>query len=71
MAQLSNFDDLHDKLIIQLTFFFLVFTGRYEAPEVFGDEEYDTKVDVFSFALILQEVQVSSFVLELDLLLKG
>lgn len=29
---------------------------RYEAPEVFGDEEYDTKVDVFSFALILQEM---------------
>ncbi|XP_071930613.1 serine/threonine-protein kinase 12 isoform X2 [Coffea arabica] len=29
---------------------------RYEAPEVFRDEEYDTKVDVFSFALILQEM---------------
>lgn len=27
------------------------------APEVFRNEEYDTKVDVFSFALILQEVQ--------------
>jgi len=26
------------------------------APEVFKQEEYDTKVDVFSFALILQEV---------------
>lgn len=26
------------------------------APEVFRNEEYDTKVDVFSFALILQEV---------------
>jgi len=26
------------------------------APEVFNQEEYDTKVDVFSFALILQEV---------------
>ncbi|XP_058219375.1 integrin-linked protein kinase 1 isoform X2 [Rhododendron vialii] len=29
---------------------------RYVAPEVFKNEEYDTKVDVFSFALILQEV---------------
>lgn len=28
------------------------------APEVFRNEEYDTKVDVFSFALILQEVQL-------------
>lgn len=30
--------------------------GRYVAPEVYRNEEYDTKVDVFSFALILQEV---------------
>nr|ABF70132.1 protein kinase family protein / ankyrin repeat family protein [Musa balbisiana] len=29
---------------------------RYVAPEVFCNEEYDTKVDVFSFALILQEM---------------
>ncbi|KAA0052589.1 serine/threonine-protein kinase HT1-like isoform X1 [Cucumis melo var. makuwa] len=29
---------------------------RYQAPEVFKNEEYDTKVDVFSFALILQEM---------------
>ncbi|OAY78034.1 Serine/threonine-protein kinase STY8 [Ananas comosus] len=29
---------------------------RYMAPEVFLNEEYDTKVDVFSFALILQEM---------------
>ncbi|CAI9087867.1 OLC1v1022051C1 [Oldenlandia corymbosa var. corymbosa] len=29
---------------------------RYVAPEVFNKEEYDTKVDVFSFALILQEM---------------
>ncbi|KAK1378535.1 Dual specificity protein kinase splA [Heracleum sosnowskyi] len=29
---------------------------RYVAPEVFGNEEYDTTVDVFSFALILQEM---------------
>ncbi|GFS38581.1 integrin-linked protein kinase family [Actinidia rufa] len=29
---------------------------RYVAPEVFKNEEYDTKVDVFSFALILQEM---------------
>lgn len=30
--------------------------GRYIAPEVFTSEEYDTKADVFSFALIVQEV---------------
>lgn len=29
---------------------------RYVAPEAFKNEEYDTKVDVFSFALILQEM---------------
>ncbi|KAM7259722.1 hypothetical protein ACFE04_015463 [Oxalis oulophora] len=29
---------------------------RYVAPEVFKTGEYDTKVDVFSFALILQEM---------------
>lgn len=34
-----------------------LYTGRYVAPEVFLNEEYDTKVDVFSFALILQEVK--------------
>jgi len=32
-------------------------TGRYVAPEVYRNEEYDIKVDVFSFALILQEVK--------------
>lgn len=31
-------------------------TCRYVAPEVFKNEAYDTKVDVFSFALILQEM---------------
>ncbi|KMT02281.1 hypothetical protein BVRB_9g205990 [Beta vulgaris subsp. vulgaris] len=31
-------------------------TWRYVAPEVFKNEEYDTKVDVFSFALIIQEM---------------
>ncbi|KAL6991296.1 hypothetical protein U1Q18_009413 [Sarracenia purpurea var. burkii] len=31
-------------------------SSRYVAPEVFRNEEYDTKVDVFSFALILQEM---------------
>ena len=30
--------------------------GRYIAPEVFTSDEYDTKADVFSFALIVQEV---------------
>ncbi|KAK8629303.1 hypothetical protein V6N13_078148 [Hibiscus sabdariffa] len=29
---------------------------RYVAPEVFSSHDYDTKVDVFSFALILQEM---------------
>ncbi|XP_078168790.1 serine/threonine-protein kinase 12-like isoform X2 [Carex rostrata] len=29
---------------------------RYVAPEVFRNEEYDVKVDVFSFALILHEM---------------
>ncbi|XVE88283.1 hypothetical protein DITRI_Ditri19aG0057200 [Diplodiscus trichospermus] len=29
---------------------------RYVAPEVFKNDDYDTKVDVFSFALILQEM---------------
>ncbi|KAK9051626.1 hypothetical protein SSX86_028253 [Deinandra increscens subsp. villosa] len=29
---------------------------RYVAPEVFRNEDYDTKVDVFSFALIVQEM---------------
>jgi len=29
---------------------------RYVAPEVLRNEEYDTKFDVFSFALILQEM---------------
>ncbi|GAB2275126.1 hypothetical protein Dimus_009888 [Dionaea muscipula] len=29
---------------------------RYVAPEVFKNEEYDVKVDLFSFALILQEM---------------
>ncbi|KAE9461964.1 hypothetical protein C3L33_06127, partial [Rhododendron williamsianum] len=32
---------------------------RYVSPEVFKNEEYDTKVDVFSFALILQEVKAN------------
>ncbi|GAB4842928.1 hypothetical protein Ancab_012906 [Ancistrocladus abbreviatus] len=31
-------------------------TWRYVAPEVFKKEAYDTKVDVFSFSLILQEM---------------
>ncbi|XP_045787018.1 integrin-linked protein kinase 1 [Trifolium pratense] len=29
---------------------------RYVAPEVYRNEEYDTKADVFSFSLILQEM---------------
>lgn len=36
-------------------------SGRYVAPEVFKSEQYDTKVDVFSFALILQEVNIFFF----------
>ncbi|KAL8130423.1 hypothetical protein V2J09_019578 [Rumex salicifolius] len=30
--------------------------SRYMAPELFRNEDFDTKVDVFSFALILQEM---------------
>ena len=37
----------------------MTWTGRYIAPEVFGNEEYDTAADVFSFALILQEVTLA------------
>ncbi|KAL3615154.1 hypothetical protein CASFOL_040815 [Castilleja foliolosa] len=40
---------------------------RYVAPEVFRNEEYDTKVDVFSFGLILQEI-TSQYTLELAFL---
>ncbi|XP_021764211.1 serine/threonine-protein kinase STY8-like [Chenopodium quinoa] len=32
------------------------YSCRYMAPELFRNEDYDTKVDVFSFALILQEM---------------
>ncbi|KAI8568159.1 hypothetical protein RHMOL_Rhmol02G0175800 [Rhododendron molle] len=31
-------------------------SSPYVAPEVFRNDEYDTKVDIFSFALILQEM---------------
>lgn len=38
----------------------MICAGRYMAPELyanpFGGEEIDTSVDVFSFALIVQEV---------------
>lgn len=40
---------------VDLSLLFVI-TGRYVAPEVFKNEDYNTKVDVFSFALILQEV---------------
>lgn len=39
------------------------------APEVFKNEGYDTKVDIFSFALILQEV-IFFCILGLDVFLK-
>lgn len=42
---------------LKLGNFLFLFIGRYVAPEVFR-QEYDTKVDVFSFALILQEVTI-------------
>lgn len=47
-------------LLIVIEMFYLSLTGRYVAPEVFKNEEYDTKVDVFSFALIVQEVKFFS-----------
>jgi hypothetical protein len=40
------------------------------APEVFSNKEYDTKVDVFSFALILQEVS-SFYISKLEYICKG
>jgi hypothetical protein len=40
------------------------------APEVFSNKEYDTKVDVFSFALILQEVS-SFYISKLGYMCKG
>ncbi|KAL7129120.1 hypothetical protein ABFS83_13G042400 [Erythranthe nasuta] len=45
-----------DFSIIQVWFYKFDDAVRYVAPEVFRNEEYDTKVDVFSFALILQEM---------------
>lgn len=39
------------------TFGYYCLAGRYVAPEVFKNEEYDTKIDVFSFSLIVQEVR--------------
>jgi hypothetical protein len=41
--------------------------GRYVAPEVMRNEEYDAKVDVFSFALILQEASVVIVALHISL----
>ncbi|CAI0475616.1 unnamed protein product [Linum tenue] len=38
-------------------------SGRYMAPEVFRNEEYGTKVDVFSFALILQEASTCDYLM--------
>ncbi|EFJ17017.1 hypothetical protein SELMODRAFT_115356 [Selaginella moellendorffii] len=35
---------------------FLLMSGRYMAPELYRCEDYDSKVDVFSFALIVQEM---------------
>lgn len=41
-----------------VSYFMLCYlAGRYVAPEVYKNEEYDTKVDVFSFSLIIQEVR--------------
>lgn len=38
---------------------------RYMAPEVFKHRKYDKKVDVFSFAMILYEVIVVPFMVDL------
>jgi serine/threonine protein kinase len=46
-------------------------SGRYVAPEVFRNEEYDVKVDVFSFALIVQEVYIIFLTYHLLLLWEG
>lgn len=55
------------------TFFFLTMSpfameqteDRYMAPEVFKHRKYDKKVDVFSFAMILYEVSVHLFGLDI------
>lgn len=46
----------------------ILLLGRYVAPEVYRSEEYDTKVDVFSFALILQEVKTLLYTIWMDLI---
>ncbi|PWA52244.1 integrin-linked protein kinase family [Artemisia annua] len=37
-------------------------TGRYIAPEIFRNEDHDTKVDVFSLALILQWMKPALYI---------
>ena len=47
--------------VILKMFYHFYLAGRNVAPEVLRKEEYDTKVDVFSFALIFQEVRMYLF----------
>ncbi|KAG6489055.1 hypothetical protein ZIOFF_050313 [Zingiber officinale] len=46
------------KILVYTSFSYcdLLHAGRYMAPEIYFNEEYNTKVDVFSFSLILQEM---------------
>lgn len=45
--------------------YLVIFEGRYMAPELYGkssgSDEIDRSVDVFSFAIIVQEVFVAFF----------
>lgn len=42
----------------------VIYEGRYMAPELYrNDPDYDKSVDVFSFALIVQEVCFSFLIL--------
>ena len=39
----------------------MTFSDRYMAPEVYRRESYGKSIDVFSFALIVHEVQLNDF----------
>ena len=39
----------------------MTFSDRYMAPEVYRRESYGKSIDVFSFALIVHEVQLNDY----------
>ncbi|XP_042416371.1 integrin-linked protein kinase 1-like [Zingiber officinale] len=53
---LSKMSKRSETLKEERPFSSLGITCRYMAPEIYFNEEYNTKVDVFSFSLILQEM---------------